>query len=140
MDTFKSRLCKFPHLMCAALLAVLVGLGATSPASANITISEYMNLRAEAKTGNKGAEARWRYYIIGLMDGLQAVQAPAAAAGLRLHFCMPDTLPMSPKFLDAFIQEAIGRLSEKGILAKRINEPMALLVALELKTAFPCPE
>jgi hypothetical protein len=110
----------------------------STPASANITVADYMALRAEAKAGNKGAEARWRYYIIGLMDGIQAVQAPAAAAGTKLHFCMSDTLPMSPKFLDAFIEEAIGRLSAKGVLKSRIDQPMAVLVALELRNTFPC--
>ena len=108
------------------------------PASANITLAEYMALRAEAHTGNKGAEARWRYYIIGLMDGIQAVQAPATSAGSKLHFCMPDTLPVSPKFLDEFLQQAIGRLSAKGQLKKRTGQPMAVLVAVELKVAFPC--
>ncbi len=107
-------------------------------ASANITLHEYMTLRAEAKSGNKGAEARWRYYIIGLMDGIQAVQAPASAQGAKLHFCMPEDLPISPRFLDEFIQEAIGRLSAKGQLKNRIKQPMAVVVALELKSAFPC--
>lgn len=112
--------------------------GAPGVASANITLAEYMTLRAEAKSGNKGAEARWRYYIIGLMDGIQAVQAPATAMGARLHFCMPDDLPISPRFLDEFLQEAIGRMSAKGKLKNRIKEPMAVIVALELRNAFPC--
>lgn len=107
-------------------------------ASANITLAEYMTLRAEAKSGSKGAEARWRYYIIGLMDGIQAVQAPATSAGSKLHFCMPEDLPISPRFLDEFIQEAIGRLSAKGQLRKRVTHPMAVVVALELRNAFPC--
>lgn len=116
-----------------ALLCVL-----PVPASANITVRDYMNLRAEAMTGNKAAEARWRYYIIGLMDGIQAVQAPAESAGARLQFCMPDTLPLSPKLLDAFIEEAIKRERAQGTLKARTNQPMAILVALELKRAFPC--
>ena len=120
----------------AVLLAVLCF--APAPASANITVRDYMNLRAEAMTGNKAAEARWRYYIIGLMDGIQAVQAPAESAGARLQFCMPDTLPLSPKLLDAFIEAAIKRESVDGTLKARINQPMAVLVALELKRAFPC--
>jgi len=123
-----------------AAMMVLLCMSYVAPVSANITVAEYMTLRAEAKTGDKGADARWRFYIIGLMDGMQALQAPAASAGVQLHFCMLNTLPISPKFLDAFIQEAIGRLSAKGILAERIGQPMALLIALELKTAFPCPE
>ncbi len=120
------------------LIFVFLLLGVTAPAQANITVADYMALRAEAMAGNKGAEARWRYYIIGLMDGIQAVQAPASAAGTKLHFCMPDSLPMSPRFLDAFIQEAINQLSAKGTLKDRIKQPMAVLVALELKRAFPC--
>ena len=96
---------RLPKLLYCAVFAALIGVLAPAPASANITVSEYMKLRAEAMTGNKGAEARWRYYIIGLMDGIQAVQAPAASAGVQLHFCMPDTMPMSPKFLDAFIRK-----------------------------------
>ena len=112
--------------------------GLATSASANITLAEYMTLRAEAKSGNKGAEARWRYYIIGLMDGIQAVQAPATAQGAKLHFCMPEDLPISPRFLDEFIQEAIGHLSAKGQLKNRIKQPMAVVVALELKSAFPC--
>jgi hypothetical protein len=124
----------------AVFLAVLLaGLSiGPAPASANITVRDYMNLRAEAMTGNKAAEARWRYYIIGLMDGIQAVQAPAESAGAKLQFCMPDTLPLSPKLLDAFIEEAIKRESAGGTLKARINQPMAVLVALELKRAFPC--
>lgn len=125
------RLCGLALLIC-----LLAGLPGT--AEANITLAEYMALRAEAKAGNKGAEARWRYYIIGLMDGIQAVQAPASAAGTQLHFCMPDSFPISPRFLDAFIQEAISKLSAKGALKNRIGEPMAVLVALELRNAFPC--
>lgn len=120
--------------------ALLMSILFAGSVSANITVADYMTLRAEAKTGDKSADARWRYYIIGLMDGIQAVQAPAEAEGVKLHFCIPVTLPISPKFLDAFIQEAIGRLSAKGLLAERISQPMALLVALELKTAFPCSE
>ncbi len=120
----------------SALFACMVFFA--TPATASITVADYMALRAEAKAGNKGAEARWRYYIIGLMDGIQAVQAPAAAAGAKLHFCMSDSLPMSPKFLDAFIEEAIARLSAKGVLKDRIEQPMAVLVALELRNAFPC--
>jgi hypothetical protein len=72
------------------------------------------------------------------MDGIQAVQAPATAQGAKLHFCMPEDLPVSPRFLDEFIQEAIGRLSAKGQLKNRIKQPMAVVVALELKSAFPC--
>ena len=125
--------------MIAAML-ICVGISFAAPVSANITVAEYMTLRAEAKTGNKGADARWRYYIIGLMDGIQAVQAPAESAGVKLHFCMPNTLPISPMFLDKFIQESIGQLSAKGILTERIGQPMALLIALELKSAFPCSE
>lgn len=120
-------------------VAIAVMLSVPAPASANITIDEYMTLRAQAKTGNKGAEARWRYYIIGLMDGIQAVQAPAAAAGTQLHFCMPDTLPLSPKFLDTFIQEAIGRRAADGSLKTTVGQPMAVLIALELRRAYPCP-
>lgn len=111
----------------------------SAPAAANITISEYMTLRVQAQSGNKSAEARWRYYIIGLMDGIQAVQAPAAAAGTQLHFCMPDTLPLSPKFLDDFIQEAIGRRAADASLKATAGQPMAVLVALELRRAYPCP-
>ncbi|MEX0694117.1 MAG: hypothetical protein WD075_06720 [Rhodospirillales bacterium] len=132
MRRLKSR----TPIFAPALISAMILFGA--PAQANITLAEYMALRAEAHTGNKGAEARWRYYIIGLMDGIQAVQAPAASAGSKLHFCMPDTLPVSPKFLDEFLQEAIGRLSAKGQLNKRVGQPMAVLVAVELKVAFPC--
>ena len=121
-----------------SVFIVCLLLSMAGPAQANISLADYMALRAEAKAGNKGAEARWRYYIIGLMDGIQAVQAPASATGTKLHFCMPDTLPMSPRFLDEFIQEAIAQLSAKGALKNRIKQPMAVLVALELKNAFPC--
>ncbi len=124
--------------LCAPLILICLLAGLPGTAHANITLAEYMALRAEAKAGSKGAEARWRYYIIGLMDGIQAVQAPASAAGTQLHFCMPDTLPVSPRFLDAFIQDAIAKLSSKGVLKNRIKEPMAVLVALELKNVFPC--
>lgn len=127
-----------PTVLIIASVLVLSVAFIAQPAAANITLAEYMALRAEAHTGNKGAEARWRYYIIGLMDGIQAVQAPATSAGSKLHFCMPDTLPVSPKFLDEFLQEAIGRLSAKGQLKKRTGQPMAVLVAVELKVAFPC--
>lgn len=118
---------------------VVLSLAFAGPAHASITVREYMQLRADAMTGNKAAEARWRFYIIGLMDGIQAVQAPAEAAGAKLHFCMPETLPLSPKYLDEFIQGAIGRMSVDGTLKGRIDQPMAVLVALELGRTFPCP-
>ena len=121
-----------------ALLGAFCVFAWSAPAAANITVAEYMTLRAEAMSGNKGAEARWRYYVIGLMDGVQAVQAPAAAAGTALHFCMPDTLPLSPKFLDGFIQEAIGRRASDGTLRDIVKQPMAVLVAVELKRVYPC--
>lgn len=113
--------------------------GGTSPAEASISVRDYMQLRADAMSGNKAAEARWRFYVIGLMDGIQAVQAPSEAAGAKLHFCMPDDLPLSPKYLDDFIQKAIGRMSLDGTLRTRIDKPMAVLVALELAETFPCP-
>lgn len=128
----------FVRSIIGALVLGVCLVGMPDKAAANITLAEYMTLRAEAKSGSKGAEARWRYYIIGLMDGIQAVQAPATAQGAKLHFCMPEDLPISPRFLDEFIQEAIGRLSAKGQLKYRIKQPMAVVVALELKSAFPC--
>jgi len=140
MNSLSAHITKSRIRKTLAMILILACASFAVPVSANITVAEYMTLRAEAKTGNKGADARWRYYIIGLMDGIQAVQAPAESEGMKLHFCMPNTLPLSPRFLDAFIQEAIGRLSAKGILTERIGQPMALLVALELKSAFPCPE
>lgn len=118
----------------ALVLAALVAV----PAKANITVAEYMTLRAQAMSGNKSAEARWRYYVIGLMDGIQAVQAPALTRGSQLHFCMPEDLPLSPKFLDDFIQEAIGRRASVGTLKKLVNQPMAVLVAIELGRIYPC--
>ena len=140
MKRISARFTKSLIRQCLAAMLIFVGMSYAQSASANITVAEYMTLRAEAKTGDKGADARWRYYIIGLMDGIKALQAPVASAGVQLHFDMSNTLPISLKFLDAFIQETIGRLSTKGILTKRIGQPMALLIALELKTAFPCPE
>jgi len=122
----------------AGIAVFLGGLLAAGTASANITVAEYIQLRAKAMAGSKAAEARWRYYVIGLMDGMQAVQAPAEAAGVRLTFCMPQTLPVSPKFLDAFIQKAIDRHATDGTLKKLVREPMAVLVAIELKRAYPC--
>lgn len=107
-------------------------------ASANITVADYLSLRQQAKNGDMAAQARWRYYIIGLMDGIQAVQAPTEATGGSLFFCMPEGLPMSPKFLDEFLQSAFKRLSETDQLTERITSPMAVLVALELERAFPC--
>lgn len=108
-------------------------------AEASISVRDYMQLRADAMSGNKAAEARWRFYVIGLMDGIQAVQAPSEAAGGKLHFCMPNDMPLSPKYLDEFIQNAIGRMSLDGTLRTRIDKPMAVLVALELAQTFPCP-
>lgn len=121
-----------------AVVLVVAGLW-PSGAEAGITVRDYITLRAEAMTGNKAANARWRFYVIGLMDGIQAVQAPSEAAGAKLHFCMPDTLPLSPKYLDEFIQAAIDRASSDGSLKARIDQPMAVLVALELARAYPCP-
>ena len=120
---------------------VLFGLivGWAAPATASISVRDYMQLRADAMSGNKAAEARWRFYVIGLMDGIQAVKAPSEAAGAKLHFCIPDDLPLSPKYLDAFVQKAIDRMSLDGTLKSRIDKPMAVLVALELAHEFPCP-
>lgn len=118
---------------------VFYAMSLTGPAEASISVRDYMQLRADAMSGNKAAEARWRFYVIGLMDGIQSVQAPAEAAGGKLHFCMPATLPLSPKYLDEFIQTAIDRMSGDGSLKTRIDQPMAVLVALELKKVYPCP-
>jgi hypothetical protein len=117
----------------------MVMFGHVPMVSANITVAEYISLRAQAHQGNKGANARWRYYIIGLMDGLQAVQAPATEQGAKLHFCMPSDFPVSPKFFDSFIQEALKRYEEAGKLRPRLQTPMAVMIAVELSVAFPCP-
>lgn len=119
--------------------ALVVSLCVIAPvASANITVADYLSLRQQARNGDMAAQARWRYYIIGLMDGIQAVQAPTEATGGKLFFCMPEGLPISPKFLDEFLQSAFKRLSETDQLTERITSPMAVMVALELKRAFPC--
>lgn len=121
----------------AGVIALCV-LSTGHSAHANITVADYLSLRQQAKDGNELAQARWRFYIVGLMDGIQAVQAPTEATGGKLYFCMPDALPVSPKFLDEFIQAALQRLSDTDQLTNHITSPMAVLVALELKRAFPC--
>lgn len=119
-------------------VALLLVLGSVGPAKANITVADYLSLRQQAQDGNALAQARWRYYIIGLMDGIQAVQAPTEASGGKVFFCMPEGLPVSPKFLDEFIQSALQRLSDTDQLTEQISSPMAVLVAIELKRSFPC--
>ena len=47
-----------PTVLAIASIFVLTIALFAQPASANITLAEYMALRAEAHTGNKGAEAR----------------------------------------------------------------------------------
>ena len=119
-------------------VALLLVLGSVGPAKANITVADYLSLRQQAQVGNALAQARWRYYIVGLMDGIQAVQAPTEASGGKVFFCMPEGLPVSPKFLDEFIQSALQRLSDTDRLTEQISSPMAVLVAIELKRSFPC--
>ncbi len=119
-------------------VALLLVLGSVGPAKANITVADYLSLRQQAQDGNALAQARWRYYIVGLMDGIQAVQAPTEASGGKVFFCMPEGLPVSPKFLDEFIQSALQRLSDTDRLTEQISSPMAVLVAIELKRSFPC--
>ena len=119
-------------------VALLLVLGSVGPAKANITVADYLSLRQQAQDGNALAQARWRYYIVGLMDGIQAVQAPTEASGGKVFFCMPEGLPLSPKFLDEFIQSALQRLSDTDRLTEQISSPMAVLVAIELKRSFPC--
>ena len=119
-------------------IVLILGLGIAGPAKANITVADYLSLRQQAQNGDALAQARWRYYIVGLMDGIQAVQAPTEASGGKVFFCMPDGLPVSPKFLDEFIQSALQRLSDTDQLTEQISSPMAVLVAIELKRSFPC--
>ena len=119
-------------------VALLLVLGSVGPAKANITVADYLSLRQQAQDGNALAQARWRYYIVGLMDGIQAVQAPTEASGGKVFFSMPEGLPVSPKFLDEFIQSALQRLSDTDRLTEQISSPMAVLVAIELKRSFPC--
>lgn len=122
-------------LLSVIMLAVL---GFAGTAKANITVADYLSLRQQAQDGNAVAQSRWKYYVVGLMDGIQAVQAPTEASGGKVFFCMPEGLPMSPKFLDEFIQSALQRLSDTDQLTDQISSPMAVLVAIELKRAFPC--
>lgn len=112
--------------------------GIAGTAQANITVADYLSLRQQAQNGDATAQAKWQYYVTGLMDGIQAVQAPTEASGGKVFFCIPEGLPISPKFLDEFIQSAMQRLSDNDQLTQHIGSPMAVLVAIELKRAFPC--
>lgn len=120
------------------IAVIMLSLGVAVPAQANITVADYLSLRQQAQNGDAIAQARWKYYVTGLMDGIQAVQAPTEASGGKVFFCMQEGLPVSPKFLDDFIQSALQRLSDTDQLTENINSPMAVLVAIELKRAFPC--
>lgn len=126
------RSCKIP------VVILLLSLGFIGSAKANITVADYLSLRQQAQNGDEMAQARWQYYINGLMDGIQAVQAPTEASGGKVFFCMQEGLPVSPKFFDEFIQSALQRLSDTDQLSDNISFPMAALVAIELKRAFPC--
>lgn len=121
-----------------ATLMLLVMLSAPNAAQANITVADYLSLRQQAHNGDQLARAQWRFYIVGLMDGIQAVQAPTEASGGKVFFCMPEGLPISPKFIDEFIQSALQRMSDTDQLTEHITSPMAVLVAIELRRAFPC--
>lgn len=120
-----------------ALLAALAA-AAPAPVAAAITVGDYLDLRQAAGAGDRAAEQRRRLYVIGVMDGIQAVQAPARAGGGRLHFCMDDKFPLSPAFLDQLIEEAIATLTRRSLIEQRRQQPMAVLIALELEHRFPC--
>lgn len=129
---------RFGQNLAIACMVTLMLLSAPNPALANITVADYLSLRQQAHNGDELARARWRFYIVGLMDGIQAVQAPTEASGGKVFFCMPEGLPVSPKFLDEFIQSALQRMSDTDQLTEHITSPMAVLVAIELRRAFPC--
>jgi len=132
-----ARATRKQSLVVGAAILLFVGISPRA-AAANITIEEYALLRQLAEDGDSDALNRWRAYVVGLMDGIQAVQAPTGAAGGRLFFCMDDKFPMSPQFLAKFLGDAVARLREAGQFAARKSQPMAVLVALELKRVFPC--
>ena len=94
-----------------------------SPATANITVAEYMSLRAQAQQGNQGANARWRYYVIGVMDGMQSVHAPATARDADLHFCMPSDFAVSPKFFDGFYSRCSAALRKQWHVTATVEQP-----------------
>ena len=119
-------------------ILVMVFVGFVGTAHANITVADYLSLRQQAQNGDIAAQSKWQYYVTGLMDGIQAVQAPTEASGGKVFFCIPEGLPVSPKFLDEFIQSAMQRLSDNDQLTQHISSPMAVLVAIELKRTFPC--
>ncbi len=129
---------RFGQNLALACVVTLMFLAAPNPAFANITVADYLSLRQQAHNGDELARARWRFYIVGLMDGIQAVQAPTEASGSKVFFCMPEGLPVSPKFLDEFIQSALQRMSDTDQLTEHITSPTAVLVAIELRRAFPC--
>lgn len=120
-----------------AAFIVVAGLS-FAPAAAAMTLGDYLVLRSAAAQGDRTAERRRRDYVIGLTDGIQAVQAPARVIGARLHFCMDDKFPFSPAVLDQLIEQAIGDLTRRGLVEKRRGQPMAVLVAMELERRFPC--
>lgn len=124
--------------LATACVMTLMMLATPHAAQANITVADYLSLRQQAHNGDEIARAQWRFYIVGLMDGIQAVQAPTEASGGKVFFCMPEGLPVSPKFLDDFIQSALQRMSDTDQLTEHITSPMAVLVAIELRRAFPC--
>ena len=123
--------------LATACVVTLMMLSAPHAAKANITVADYLSLRQQAHNGDEIAQAQWRFYIVGLMDGIQAVQAPTEASGGSVFFCMPESLPVSPKFLDEFIQSALQRMSDTDQLTEHITSPMAVLVAIELQTCVP---
>lgn len=129
---------RFGQKITIACVMMFMVLAAPNVSHANITVADYLSLRQQAHNGNEIARAQWRFYIVGLMDGIQAVQAPTEASGGKVFFCMPEGLPVSPKFLDEFIQSALQRMSDTDQLTEHISSPMAVLVAIELRRAFPC--
>ena len=82
MKRILARFTKSLIRRCLVAMLIFVSMSYTQSAYANITVAEYMTLRAEAKTGDKGAELLHHWF-----DGWHTgIAGPSSFGGCAVTF------------------------------------------------------
>lgn len=112
------------------VLPFSIALMAFTPAHAQLTVRQYLDLRQEVGKNGEPLPLALRLYFGGVLDGVRSMAAGYTSAGIAPPVCLPAALP----------QLDLARIIDDAVKSQKATEDDSVMpiAMLGLKRRYPC--
>jgi hypothetical protein len=114
----------------------IAGLSVASPARAQLSIGDYVDLRRGVTEKDKNRIDKLYTFTLGFLDGIETTNAALVEIKAEPEFCLPQSRTLKTSDIMLTIDEELKL--RPAFLGQRREESVALVAVLGLKRRFPC--